>query len=553
MHDETKTRPGVSRLAGLLPASLALLVIWYHYRIPGVSADGVTYLQIARNILMGKGLGWQALWVPPLHSILIAGASLLAGLPDLLNAAGLVSPLMFFGLVMAVYYLALELFDLRSALVAAFFTALFPHLHFIAFSAEAEITYTFLLTLALLFFARSVLRSSRAYAIAAGVTFSLAWMARSEGFLIMAFVFACATALQGRAFHRSKVFRYCLLGTLFFMLVSAPYLLFLHKHYGSWVISPKSSYVLIWMKSRIYHDNDKGEMGNDELWGLTPDGAKLRWQEPKGLTDLAQYLMSHPRHSISVYLHNLGLELPGRIPNNSGMERYPQPYPVYLVLSAMLALFLPWGAFPREKRVILLAPLLILLVLPLFTEGWWKYMIPYLPVVILMAAKGFSGGTAMVAERLSPRRAALWGGGLLSVVAIVIGGRFLFALHPFSLRAPAAAAAPSADISTRILLAEEARKAGQWGVQQFGPGKNYMASWSKIIYYLEGQWTALPVADLPELLRYARRNEVDYIVVETAGAASAATIAAPEGTELAGVYRSSVSPYAAVFFRLLPR
>ena len=122
----------------------------------------------------------------------------------------------------------------------------------------------------------------------------------------MAFVFACATAVQGRRFYRSAVFKYCLLATLVFVMTASPYLLFLHKHYGSWVISPKSTYVMIWMKSRIYHDNDKGEMGNDELWGLTPDGNKLRWQEPKGISDLVGYLMSHPGKSLSVYLHNLG-------------------------------------------------------------------------------------------------------------------------------------------------------------------------------------------------------------------------------------------------------
>ncbi|RPJ11882.1 MAG: hypothetical protein EHM36_00605, partial [Deltaproteobacteria bacterium] len=282
------------KLAVLFPVLLALTVIWSHYRLPGVTADGVTYLQIARNILLGKGLGWQALWAPPLHSILIAGASWLTGVRDLLSAAGIVSPLMFFGLVIAVYYLALEVFDLKTALVASFFTALSPHLLFIAFYPEAEITYTFFLTLSLLLFIRTVTRGSTAGAIATGISFALAWMARSEGFIVMAFVFACATAIQGRRFYRSTVFRHCLLAILFFMLTASPYLLFLHKHYGGWVISPKSTYVMIWMKGRIYHDHDKGEMGNEELWGLTPDGAKLRWQEPKGITDLVDYLMSHP-------------------------------------------------------------------------------------------------------------------------------------------------------------------------------------------------------------------------------------------------------------------
>lgn len=543
------------RFAVLFPSILALAVIRIHYHLPGVTADGVTYFQIARNILLGKGLGWQALWTPPLHSALIAGTSYLTGIGDLLQVTAIVAPLMFFCLVVAVYFLALEMFDLRTALVASFFTALFPHLIFLAFYPEAEITYTFFLALSLLLFTRSVTRGSRAYAIATGISFAFAWMARSEGFLVMALVFACATMVQGRRFYRSTIFKYCLLSTFFFVLTASPYLLFLHKHYGGVVISPKSSYVMIWMKSRIYHDNDKGEMTNDELWGLTPDGKKLRWQEPKGIKDLVDYLMSDPRKSLSVYLHNLGMEVPGRIPNNSGMERYPQTYPIYLVLASLLAVFMPWGSFAREKRAALLAPLLILFILPVFTEGWWKYLIPYLPIVIIMAAKGFAAGTGVVADKLYPRNAARVGALLLTLTAAVIGARLLHALHPFSLGSTAPSSiAPSTDVSSRLNMAEEARKAGEWGAQQLGPGKNYMSFWSKIIYHLDGFWTALPVADYQEILDYARLNQVDYIVKEMAGEQS---LSEPEGAapglELALRYRSDTFPYGVNFYRVLPR
>lgn len=553
MRDATSTAT-MRALAVLIPVFLALAVIWSHWRVPGVTADGVTYLQIARNILMGEGLGWQALWAPPLHSILIAAVAYLTATRDLLASVGVVSPIMFFCLILAVYYLAREVFDLKTALIASFFTALSPHLLFIAFNPEAEITYTFFLTLALFLFARTVMRDSIIGAISMGISFALAWMARSEAFLVMAFVFTCATALQGRRFYRSTVFRYCLLAALVFTLTASPYLLFLHKHYGSWVISPKSTYVMIWMKSRIYHDNNKGEMGNDELWGLTPDGEKLRWQDPKGITDLAEYLMSDPGKSLSVYLHNLGMEVPGRIPNNSGMEGYPQLYPIYLALAALLAAFMSWGSFAREKRATLLAPLLIFLVLPVFTEGWWKYLIPYLPIVIILASKGFSTGSEIIAAKLSPRHAAVLGVCLLTVTAAAIGGRFIFALHPFSPGGtPPAPPAPSAEISIRRNLAEEARKAGLWGARRFGPGKNYMVPWSKIIYYLDGRWTAFPVAGYPEMLDYARRNGVDYIVVEMVGENSMPEPEKPPyGLQLAEFYRSDTSPYAVAFYRVVP-
>jgi len=59
-----------------------------------------------------------------------------------LTVASLVSPLLAFLLVPTVYSLAVQIFDRRAALLAAIFTAIFPHLISISYSAEPEITYT---------------------------------------------------------------------------------------------------------------------------------------------------------------------------------------------------------------------------------------------------------------------------------------------------------------------------------------------------------------------------------------------------------------------------
>ena len=175
----------------------------------------------------------QASWVPPLHSILIASVAYLTGIIELLAAGTIVAPLMFFCLVLAVYFLALEVFDVPTALVASLFTALSPHLPFIGFYPEAEITYTFFLTLSLLLSIRTFTKGSRANALFMGISFALAWMARSECIIVMAFIFISATVIQGRGFYRSTVFKNCLLATLVFVLTASPYLFFL-KYLQSW-------------------------------------------------------------------------------------------------------------------------------------------------------------------------------------------------------------------------------------------------------------------------------------------------------------------------------
>jgi 4-amino-4-deoxy-L-arabinose transferase-like glycosyltransferase len=545
MMDMLRQRLAV-RLAPLVPALLSAFMIWRHHTVPAVTMDGVTYLQIARNLLGGKGPGWQALWAAPLHSLLIAAFSRVTGIRDLAAVAGIVSPLMGFGLVLAVYYLAVILCGRRTAFVAAILTALFPHLITISFSTEGEITYTFFLVLALALFSRGVIGGSWLYALLSGIGFALAYLARSEGFLIMLLVLAATALLQGRDLFRSLQLRLILVTVVLFFLTALPYLIFLHQHYGAWVISPKASYVMIWMKSRVYQDNDKGEMGNEELWGLSPSG-KLRWQEPKGLRDLAAYLMSHPAKSVSVYLRNLAEEIPGRIPNNSGMERYPQVFPLYLALAALLAAFVPWGERSAEKKTLLYAPFAIMLLLPVFTNGWWKYLVPYLPLLLVAAARGICA-----LPELCARKYPSWQEGwrpllLIALPVIVLATRFQWAM-----RTAAAPPPVNAEVSGRRSMAAEAKRAGEWGARRFGPGVNYLVPWSRIVYYLDGYWTPMPVAALEDILMFGRRNGAQLLVLEMNADVPDAELTRPiPGLALVDVYRSDTVPYAVAFYRLL--
>lgn len=532
------------RYTFLIPLVVAVAIRGYLYHVPGITADGHIFLQIARNIRYGIGLGWQGGWVPPFHSILIAATSMLPGVADIQTAAGLVSVTMGILVPMAVYALAAGMFNRTVAVAAATLMAVFPHFIFMSFSPESEITYTLLQLTSLVLMLAAVKRSSLLWAAFAGAFFSMAYMARSEGFLVMVMLLVLLTALEGLRFYRSIMFRLCAVVLVTFFIVSAPYLLFLKKEYGAFVISPKSTYVLIWMQSRIYHDNDKGETGNEDLWGLSADG-NLKWQRPSGLRDVAAYLMTHPAKSLQVYLHNLSTEIPGRIPNNSGCQHYPQVYPVYLAAACLFAAFRKWGDHSALKKVILLSPFLLLLILPVFTDGWWRYLAPYTPLMVIGACAGVYGAAAMLAGRCSGKE-----GQLAKIVCLILAAAL--SVHYASLTTIPPKAAPAPSVSDRLLFAEETRKAAEMARQTFGPGRNYMVPWNKMIYYLDGIWTAQPVADYFNQLQYARRNGVEYIVVEIpADVPDAELQATPPGVSLAAVYRSDRINYGVAYYSVL--
>ena len=540
------TPKNYARFTFLIPLFVSASVIAYFYRIPGITADGHIYLQIARNIRYGIGLGWQALWCPPMHSILIALASWLPGVPNIHTASGIVAPFMGVMLPVAVYFLAAGIFPRTVAVAAAIITAVFPQLIFLSFSTDPDITYTVFLITALALLLETAKSKSYLLALFAGVFFSLAWQTRSEGFLIMLFTLTALCLSEGLHFYKSVLAKCCATVLVAFFLVSSPYLIFLKKHYGAFVISPKSTYVLIWMKSRIYHDNDKGEQGNDELWGLSPDG-KYTWQHPSGFMDVARYLMTHPGKSLGVYLRNLSQEIPGRIPNNSGCLHYPQTYPIYLALLAVFMAFRRWNGNSAYGKAILYSPFLLLLILPVFTEGWWKYLVPYAPLIFIAGCAGLFRITEWITGHICKDKGSRAASAIAMLLVVLLAGYYL------SLLVEKPTPKNTGVQPERLIFAEETRNAAQMARNIFGPGRNYLVGWNKMIYYLDGLWTAEPITDFPNLMEFIRRNNVDYIVreIDPQGVSDSDLAITPPGIRLAAVYRSPRISYMVAFYQVM--
>ncbi|GAB4301472.1 MAG: hypothetical protein Fur0034_15300 [Desulfuromonadia bacterium] len=533
---------GRRRVADILPP-LLLLAAAAVIRVataapPPLTADGTVYLQIARNILSGWGLGWEASWMPPGLSILVAAGSYLSGEQNILTVAGWVASLSYILLVPLLYEFGRRIDSPLSGGAAALLTATSPHILWIASTPEPEMLYTFFLCSALLFMLIALDRGSTPAAIGAGLTASAAYHARSEALVILFFV--AILLLMSRTVRQTGGGRIVAVAVVTMLLSMIPYLLFLKGYYRGWVLSPKGSYVMIWMKGKTYQEHEKGEIFNDELWGLTPDG-RYRWQEPKGVSDLLSYLAKDPLKSLRVYLRDISHELPGNIPNNSGMDHYPQVVPLYLAIPLTIFLLLP---SPRGvgKKILLAAPLLIFFIFPLFTDGWWKYLVPYLPLVILMGVVGCRLAIVrfIPKERLRP---LLFGCFVLFITLRFVAPRLIQSTG---------GGEPSTE--GRMIYAREVEMAGMWGVQRFGRGRHYLSPWSKIVYHLDGRWSAEPVAPLPDVHRFALERGVDLVVKEAVGDSYRPEdlTTPPPGFVLRGLYRSLTHPYMVGFYAPVP-
>jgi hypothetical protein len=229
------------------------------------------------------------------------------------------------------------------------------------------------------------------------------------------------------------------------------------------------------------------------------------------------------------------------------MERYPQVFPIYLVVAAFFAFRCgEWGAFAREKKCLLLAPFLIMFTLPLL-GGWWKYMVPYLPILIILASRGLVNIAAAISERFSGVKNLDLGKAFLLLATILIVVRFVVALQPPK------NGKPTENAAWRATYNQEVVRVGAWMSQRFEPGKNYMIQWSRLIYYLNGLWTPDPLAETDAILKFAKMSGVDYIVKEIFDPnMSLQDIKnTPPGVKFTDIYVSKDGAYKVAFFQLI--
>jgi hypothetical protein len=112
---------------------------------------------------------------------------------------------------------------------------------------------------------------------------------------------------------------------------------------------------------------------------------------------------------------------------------------------------------------------------------------------------------------------------------------------------------PSADIITRRSYAVDAEKAGRWIAEKLGPGHNYMVPWSKLIYHLNGLWTATPIADYEKLHAFALSQGAEYYLIEMDSSIPIEEITnVPPGLRFETIYRSSQSDYTVGVYSFTP-
>lgn len=221
--------------------------LWLVFTAAGINSDAYRYALTAERMAeqgLVSGMRGDFLWpYYPLNRNLVVypflGSVVYRVTGDAILALRLVSALAGTALIWVLYAVAMELFGKQSiALLSAALVGLHPEFARASASVYREVLMALFLALAFLLLLR-MLRSRQRWhlwALGAGLTLFVAFMTRPEG-AIAAVAFVVIVLFVAREHTWRRRLATCLVMTLAFCVLEVPYVLWMEKVSGHWLLT----------------------------------------------------------------------------------------------------------------------------------------------------------------------------------------------------------------------------------------------------------------------------------------------------------------------------
>jgi 4-amino-4-deoxy-L-arabinose transferase-like glycosyltransferase len=435
-----------------------------------ISPDGVAYVTLGRNIVAGDFREGLSAYYPPLYPLLVGLSTLIFREPEL--GGRMVSVIAGSLLVVPVFLLIREWYGLRAARPGAALVALHPLLIYYSTTLLTESTYT-------LFFTCGVCAGWTALAgakvrahLLAGVLFGACYLLKPEaaGFLMLLLVPTLGMKFfkTGRSWRAAAANASALVAG--FLLLALPYLVYVHAVTGAWMLSEKFAGHL-WQGARAPGDV------------LPPPAAATFVPD---LTTAVVQLTKALRSEFEVF--NL-------------------IFPTAFTLLAGLGLFRAAWTRARVAREMYLACFIAATVAGYaVTLPNIRFLVPLLPLLLCWVVKGifeFEAWTVATARRLAVRHRVVTVARKM-VVPLVVAA-LLASLLP---------------LCVYLMRGDKwsdyhgQKRAALWIKEQTaGRAPVVMATVPVAAFYAQGRHVALTDEGYEKLVERARREGVDYVVV----------------------------------------
>ena len=499
----TQTRVRWLALTGLMLATVL-------FRIGAVLAlarvikwDEAYYLMLGRNLLTGQGFTtglYPELHFTPFYGIISGAFYLLIG--DFEWASNLAYALFGALLLIPVFTIARRIYGEQTAWLACILLAIFPALTVgvLYWGTMTEPLYLFLIFSALATLLAGLEDNRTSFLAVAGAFFGLAYLTRPEAVIYFGlfFVFGVVWLARHRShtdslsMTRSSLARMMrnrrpLLAICSFVLpvvlLAAPYVFYLHKHTGFWMLT--------------------GKLAVEEIKGgldaLDPSGREILWLSPDRFTPQRGFLQTI-------------LARPNRLTNNARQlqsllfDRHVFWY--WLVPLVFLALFKePWDQRRLWHEAFLMAALVAVPIMVLPSYALPRFLAPMFPVLLIWTARGaLTVGNWLQGTVEACRRKPIDNRYLNAVLTGLPGGLVVLL---FLATLPGVAQVGYAGTIFGY------KEAGLWLRKHSTSDARVMTRALSAALYAERPWVPVPNTDWASFISYARSHNASYLIADT--------------------------------------
>lgn len=194
--------------------------------------DGYYYGVLGKNLISGRfDEGLSTYW-PPLYPLLVGISSLFFSDPKF--AASFVSVVAGSLLIIPVYFLIKEFYGKKAAPMGAFLVIVYPSLVVYSSVFLTEATYTLLFTTGILTGWFAITREKGLWFILTGLLFAACYLVKPEAFAFigLVLVLVLSATLLRRKLRLTRTYSHLSLLLIGFVVLSFPYLLYLHEKIG---------------------------------------------------------------------------------------------------------------------------------------------------------------------------------------------------------------------------------------------------------------------------------------------------------------------------------
>lgn len=460
-----------------------------------VTPDGVYYATLGKNLISGNLKEGLSTYWPPLYPLLIGFSSLV--FKHLEFAARFVSLLAGSLLVIPAYLLIRRLSGKEAASIGIFLITFYPPLMHYSTLVLTESTYTLIFVSALLSGMEALSSGKSSVFALTGFLFGACYLTKPEAIGYMGLLLLFLTT--GTKLFRHGVPAQKLLlnasGLLSgFIVLSLPYILYINRETGRWTISDK-------LQANAPTSTD----WSSRWFSLTEDGK----------TTLAdRFYAGHNLKNASSRDLPAALLQPSNFPgiDSSSLDALKLEFSIIKdhILTRPMILLTGLGLFKAaapEEIYLLLFVLATLIGYALFPEDVdARLLVPLIPILLSWASRGiveFENGLIKWLEHIYSSKSS-----------------FLRDRNPLTPIILAALIFPFVPWLTELITthhlgqAFEHKRVALWIKEHSKASPVIMAQGPWAAFYAEGRPVYLPTEEYAVVLEYARRNQVDLIVVD---------------------------------------